>query len=408
MKSILHLFMISAAYLSLMFSPVCSAQDFEENERLPGYWLQDSPLHNFSNFRQPLSPGEYAAVSELVKNISSIFRASKALNPPTGIAVEVVPSFADNFWREEVPFWPEPLRIHVVFYRLFKDCPTCPINKADQDSGGFYLEINSPFVLMEASQVNEQKLPMFARMHNLFRSVGAAHGFPAYENEWMLLTKSNTPIWLPVSRGEYMRRLLKQERARLKENENLLGEPSVTQTDRHLSEMEKDLKELEKIDPATARQLRENMRKSGSQIAAQSGEDQLQRQEGLKRNREHVSSLENELAAMSPKTLKSQACVAANPLPSMEEGIVSSQGAWGGKNSSMLVSDEPIGQRVVIANKNYFTRKPQADTIKFMAVRSYQGGDLTSSEVNDPFIFRLRKQVADSLDWQALFRLVSP
>lgn len=114
----------------------------------------------------------------------------------------------------------------------------------------FSIFINDPFLICGSPEVNDIFL--------LPVKVADFYGFPIYQNtrqEITVISKINEPLFVPVSRQEYLKELIIAEENKQKTAGNQTGN-SVEDI---LSEMEKSYRELLKIDPAEAAVFKTSM-----------------------------------------------------------------------------------------------------------------------------------------------------
>lgn len=107
----------------------------------------------------------------------------------------------------------------------------------------FSIFINDPFPICGSAEVNDIFL--------LPVKVADFYGFPIYQNtrqEITVISKINEPLFLPVSRQEYLKELIYAEESKQKN----AGNQTDNSVEDILSEMEKSYSELLKIDPTEA------------------------------------------------------------------------------------------------------------------------------------------------------------
>lgn len=130
---------------------------------------------------------------------------------------------------------------------------------------------------------------------------GDFHGYPVYRNtdkEVTVISKTATPLFIPVTREEYLQQLIKTESAKQGKEE---GSQQKSDSEIILAEMEKSYRELLKTDARAAAEFRTEIQKFRADMANEQDGDAPA---GL------LASLKAELAKMSPAERKQPAVYA--------------------------------------------------------------------------------------------------
>jgi hypothetical protein len=93
------------------------------------------------------------------------------------------------------------------------------------------------------------------------------YGFPVYQNtdsEVTVISKSKAPLFIPVTREEYLRQLINTESAR---NDKKEGSAQKSDSEIILAEMEKSYIELLKVDPGAAAEFKTEIQRFRTDIA---------------------------------------------------------------------------------------------------------------------------------------------
>lgn len=184
----------------------------------PGTWapleLQPPRSHNYR-----LADLEAAQVE--VRQVDAIFRRDKALDPPpAGMLVEPGGDVGTGPPPQQVPYRRDvvPAFYAILFLHPSEMCRdgACRIVKGEGE--GVHVYINRPYNTLFWS---DYQSPPFGEPHDaqtLYfapRQVGTVGGYPLYENGYVVMTHRTQPIWVAVSREDFVRARIVRLRGKL-------------------------------------------------------------------------------------------------------------------------------------------------------------------------------------------------
>ncbi|MEK9137877.1 MAG: hypothetical protein AAB393_12200, partial [Bacteroidota bacterium] len=325
-----------------------------------------------------------------------VFHSASALNPPMGVEVRFFPT-TEYFimGQQHSSREPIPLRIHIPIWKLFQNCATCPIEMAVEATAGVELRSNDIEALFGVGEQMEDG----RKFYTVPRVVRSEHGFPMHEDEFVVMTKVQRPMGIPVTREQYLRHFLRKTKADLAEAERQLAQRPTDTADETLRQVRRNMEEaartMERLDPNAARQMREEMAKTDRETREQMKKDEpaimAEREEGLGRSRSMIRRVERELAAMTSEERRAPAYI-LNALPGCKDSA----------NIAAMTYSVECGRPIMFINPAFFDTSAARTAIQLIVMKSLQGGDPTAAQINDPLMFRLRSDIYSTLDWGAL------
>ncbi len=396
---------------ALLFSTLIAfAASFAQEvppEKITGRWAADLHLNiNLWGGRIPseikITATQRTELTGIVQRISRVFHSTSALNPPMGVEVRFFPT-TEYFimGQQHSSREPIPLRINMPIWKLFQNCATCPIEIAVEASAGIELRSNDIEALFGVGEQMEDG----RKFYTVPRVVRSEHGFPMHEGELIVLTKIHRPMGIPVTREQYLRHFLRKTKAELNEAERMLAQRPTDTVDVALRQMRRDMEEaartMERIDPNAARRMREEMAKKDRETREQMQREEpaimaqlAERKEEIAKYRILTRRVERWLAAMTSEDRRAPAYM-LNPLPGCKENADS-------LTIAAMTYSEECGRPIMFINPDFFETSAPRTAIQLIVMKSFQGGDPTAAQINDPFLFRLRSDIYSTLDWNAL------
>lgn len=245
----------SIGMVAIEQEPGAPATDLPVGEtRIPGAWGVGENLYNMTAADRPAAMAVRTAVASLVAPV---------LSPYLGWAWRAsTEDLADVTLAAPGAF---PYRVHVFGLMRSQECPACPIITDTHGVTMVRLEINYVEALGERDQATL-----------------VAEGFflePSFGDDRRLFTRQGRPpLWVPVTREAYL-----QARVRFAER---IGGSASTEMDAAVAEFEAAMKELEKTNPAAARQARAEFEASRALMRRQTAD-------GATALRDELASLSN-------------------------------------------------------------------------------------------------------------------
>jgi hypothetical protein len=386
--------------LAALVATVASAQQTIQVEG-PGRWAPDGRLDialsgDRVNTEARLTEAQMRDLSAVLGRISNVFRSAPALDPPIGFHPRF--SFQSGYrWEQEsVPGRdPIPLWADLALFRINPDCPDCPIGEGEEARANIEIWMNDIEALFSTGEVMQDGRKMYV----VPRTESTEHGFPVYEGGLVVITRRDAPLGLPVSREQYLRNWIDKSRAESAAGKERIESASPEAMEEKVGRMHADVEQaiakMEEIDPAAAAKMREELARSEAETPAAMEEQkpalEQARAQGMSQYDGLITSVEKELAAMTPEQRRSPARV----LGSTGAGSAMSDAAG-------LVISETEGNPVLFLNPDFFDRSLPRTTIQLIVLRSVQGGDPSAAMANDPVTYGFRRNIDATLDWRAL------
>ena len=178
-------------------------------------WMGRDSLYNMSQV------GPRGARAQ---QILEIFKHAAFLNPPQGFEVQVelmgVGQGPFDFHRDDVAATgPHPGAFRMGF-NLF------PGSAKQAGETGIHITLDVNFIPSTSNPghstgtqalkpvVTDAKGPILRGPEGGWRQTGAFHGFPLYRDELIVLTRNRQPLYVPVSRDEYLRAMIEDYAAK--------------------------------------------------------------------------------------------------------------------------------------------------------------------------------------------------
>jgi hypothetical protein len=383
----------------------------QEGPPIPGRWAEMLPLNRFHrgwNRRDfiKVTPAQATEMQRLADRIVSIVRSSTAM-PPPGFEVEFTAStdWADYLQtRPGMPSWALPLRAQFLFYKLRRDCATCPVESTDQPSAFLSFFIN------DVGQVGDFAEGRGLQSANGYwrivpRVMGEEHGMPVYESPYgsIVLTRTDRPLWFPVSQAEYMDRIIRWRASEVDKAQTEIARTGARDT-RTVADMQARIAELKKSDPDEAARWQEAIDETRPILAT----SQDLRGDDLREKRRLLAETERDLAAMTPAERAKPAVQAAPGLARYRNSVILGAAASpAAERASLLANDGQAGRPVMAWNQAFLdtTLARTAPQLLVMTGGQYGGTPQEAGE-RDADVLAMRRAVYDSLDWSAVRALV--
>jgi hypothetical protein len=217
-------------------------------ERTPGQWHPD-PIVGAE-----VAAPDRAAAGALLTSLSRFFRDAPLLKTPFGFDASLVlepPREAETIG---------PRGTHSVEFKLwlpetFQPCDTCPPRHANEAGTSIQVRVNDLYRVLTAVVDDDQGRPLYEVDGELSRDTAITR---LRGGSLVMVRPGAPPLWTPVTREEFLRARIKDIKARFSHADRDLAAG--------LKEQEAVLKELEKTDPATARQVRAQMAEALKQL----------------------------------------------------------------------------------------------------------------------------------------------
>jgi len=186
------------------------------------------------------------------------------------------------------------------------------------------------------------------------------YGFPVYRNtnnEVTVISKSRTPLFVTVTREEYLQQLIKAETGKQNKQE---GSQHKSDSEVILAEMEKSYRELLKMDAEAAAEFRLEIQKFRSDMAKDQNDDAPV---GL------LTSLKAELAKLSPAERKQPALYAVGAFEK-----------YGNFSGLVPESNREEGTALVRLAPAYASMTNNKQTINMLVISWNVGSDNSNSD----------------------------
>lgn len=306
---------------------------------------------NLTNFARNLKRADVNIAEQTIAQIHKVFLADPALSPtPTGLLVipngsvgygPSSPHSASSlpFRRDLVPY---DFRITLLHPKQY--CPNgsnCRIDIGEGPSLG--VNVNTPVAaLFRPRPFENTEATPENRWYFAPKKIGDVAGFPLYENGRVVITKTQRPLWIAVTREEFVR-----------------------------NEVQK------------ARQYLDHTRSSASQNKSNAA----YLQSFIQRSEQNLQKLEQKLSTLSDRSAPAYCCTHK-----------------GGQLSELAEPNEQAIQPVVRLNKDFFDSALSPGTAQVITVDTPITIDLTlgKGHKDRPLI----EDIINKLDWQGLAALV--
>ena len=412
-------------FVFLFFSVSVFAQ--VSNDSLRGYWIENEGLNYTYNVFNPstkeidvfnLSANELRNIRNNIRVVTDIFKSNKALNPPMGTAVYFYGQGGQ--WLElSNKNSPRPFNFSLLERRLFKNCDTCRTSLASEAYPLLTITVNDLTSLLRIApyknDINKDPIALPERWFIAPTLQERFKDFPAEfteEVDFILLSKINKPIGIPVTQEEFLKEAIRVTKKDYLEIQKKLSESTYETGKKELDDiskdMEKAIRDMERIDPNTARNMRQEFEKQKREtlenLRAGEKDNTKTKQEGISNTKFILDSLEKEL-----ETLTSEERLA----PALYK-------FWGyaeddSTNQKILSLNQNRNERisglvdrggfpVIKINPNYFSaaiNKTDAQLIVLKILREYR--TLRPSE----FLSNLVEKIYNNLNLLSIFELLN-
>lgn len=387
---------LAAIFLSLAHAQV-------PPEKITGRWnLAElaAPTNNLVR----TAPAQLATVNATLKRVQTIFNSSSALNPPMGVELKCYGELREWLATEGVAHpagAPIPFRLELNFFRLFQDCPTCPIERAVEASGWVGVLVNDIAVLLEPFSKDSTGWKMWLAP----RRIGTEHGFPVYESHGgsVALTKITAPMWLPVNQQDFLKFRIEEMNHELSQAQKVHTR-APSEQESTMAEMRQAMRDLARIDPQAAQEMQKTLDETTRQLRENAPAQSKEWEEGLAKSRQIVRALEAELAGLSASQRLAPAYFTSARADlegfEEEERVNRLQIREQGRLSGLVDNGEASGRMVVTINPNFFNRQRPRTAVQLLVVKH--------RKTQDPIVQALRKEAYATVNWPALFELVQP
>lgn len=214
-------------------------------------------------------------------------------------------------------------------------------------------------------------------------------GYPVYnygKGEAIVFYSGKEPLFLPVTKEEYLSALISEEEKKQKNN-------NVISVDENLKEMEKAYQQLLRVDKASAEEFRKHMESFAKEISGKEPAVDL------------LSSLKNELNRLSPQERKKQACYSPGAMEKHRNfsGLVPENSSIKGEplvkaNPNLIINDHKNIYLIVLKMRISSLSGYDATAVRLYKPTKGEGYDLT-----DNVLFELYN---DKSIWEKIIILV--
>jgi len=256
--------------------------------------------------RMGFNKQEQTAMRAGMFKVLEVLHELPILNPPRGWAVG---SSAVLGWYEGEGRTILTGSTTTIFKGYYKNLKTGKVTR-DVEGPSFEIYFNDIDVIVSqqagiaaGSFINAPLIPRYVQ------------GFPVYKNRYVVITKSNAPLFLPVSQEAFLRKEIGQAQERVDQAKKSItvGMPSqrwAKDKKQQIDEFMSSLKYTEQENPAKAKADKEKfllqMQKNDSMFKSFDAQYLKDAQGGLDRAMSDLRKLEEQLAALSPQERQAQ------------------------------------------------------------------------------------------------------
>lgn len=356
----------------------------------------------------PLTAVEARLMNEQLRRLAAVFARLRVLNPPMGFEVHPRAHFGPYRWEPSRRPGPAPGYVMMPFYGYFNVCnPDCHVvlGTAAEPLVVIIVSANSIGSIEWRGKPGWQddQGPMFLEP----RLIGHVAGFPKYDDEFVVLTRIERPLWIPVSQERFIRNAIgtwKKHQADVEPAAKLSPyQQWLREKDTRARESEKAYQDLRKVDSKAAETYRAQMAKTEEEVTerlkAEDAKYQAAAAGGIATVARQVAALEAELASLSP---------AARTSPAHYLG---SHGA-GARPSELADAGRDGARRVVMPNPDFFDSRRSKTSFQLLAVKFEPRVEDLRDHVahfpwtNDVFALQTLEAVMRDVDWTLLASLL--
>lgn len=416
--------LIKCVTIIILFPALILAQTISDS--ISGYWKENEELmfeyDIFNNYtkdfdRYKPTTSENSDIQKKILLITDLFKRNMALNPPLGSAVYFYGDGGTELELASVAS-PKAVRITLQERRLFRDCDTCRIILATEAFPLLTITFNylQSFLTqaLYKNNVNKNPAPLNDRWFISPNLQEKIQGFPAEiteEADFVILTKINRPFGIPVTQEEYLTEAIKVTKRDYLETEKNLSSSTLISAQKELDdidrEMQNSIREMERVDPNTARTMREEFEKQKKEtlanLRAVENDNAKEKQEGLKNYRFILDQLESELESLSYQEKVSPAFY--KHWGYAEDDSTGQKLLLLNKDKSERISGlvDKGGFPVVKFNPRFFNTILRSTDIQIMVVKINR---LYRSLSANEYLDKLINKICENLDFCSLFEMV--
>ncbi len=399
---------LAAALVTLLLSTATSAQAPARSVRgfypeLTGEWAQTLDLAAPAEYQ--LSSAQAQTFARRLGQLASILREARVFNPPLGFQ----PRLRERFWfpgrclaaADRCSGMPVQAQIGMTFYYFIEEGGKP--NWGGEANTSADIWVNDLLATLGRNyDLGYEGLPLpdGRRISYLPRKSGEIAGFPVYEDRTLVVTNGRRPVWVPVTRDQYLLATIQWREQELARTQSRPGSSDQyrqweSQREERRKTREQMYRKLKATDPAAAeKMLRQSLDMEARMEAAlkSSATNADPGLASLKPLRDTLDALRAQRAALSPAERAEQACLAGRV----------DQPATALDLERRLVPATTEGARPLVAiNPDFFDRtRPRADW-QLITVTVNTGG-LPRDHIGVKRLFEFR----ESVDWKRVAALL--
>ena len=360
---------------------------------LAGEWQQKLQTGAVAEYRLPAA--EAARFTRRLEALAGVIHAAPVLQPPRGIQprLRAYVSYRQEGDSGRASRQPVQGRETVELYFYFADRNGKPFWGGENLTVADFW-VNDPLMTLGAEhdlRYEGLPLPDGRRIRYMPVRTGELGGFPVYDEKRVIVSRSTRPLWVPVTREQYLSALVRAREQDLAGAESGFARDPYTLWLSERGKRERTRDEIYKAVKARSAQEAEQFLRTAADMETRT-EAALKatpREEpaSLRTLRNGVAGLRSELAAMAPAERNSQAWIAR----------------LGDVTSGLLPAGTSGARALVAVNWDFLDRsRPRADWQLVTAV--FEPGVLRN---NPGHVGSIRlKQLRESTDWRKVATLL--
>lgn len=353
-----------------------------------GEWQQTLSLKPLQEDTR-LSPAEAARFARKLTAFADILHAASVFQPPRGIMPRLKAYFTSRQEGDTGRVYRQPVqgREHVALFFFLKDRTGQAVWGGENATiADFY--VNDPQMAMgvEYDLVYEGlPLPDGRRIRFAPAKTAEVGGYPVYDEKYVVITRSPRPVWIPVTREQYLSALIRVRQEQVDSAQAQQRDPyQVWLSERQKREQTRDevYAALKKTSAAQAEQFLKSQADIEARTETEMKKLSAQQDPGpLRAMRAGVAALREELARMPAGERQSQAWL---------------QKMGDAGTSSLLPAGTAGARPLVVINWDFLDRsRPRADWQIVVGV--FEPGIIRNLHEHPGFV-RL-KQFRETTEW---------
>jgi hypothetical protein len=263
-----------------------------------------------------LGPAAARALIDKMEGIMAVLAEPAVFHPPIGFQARARTDYRGRICRSGEDLCSEgPASVYqaITFY-YFMAQDDGKAHWGGEANSSAVLHINDTGHLYDLAPQREALLPDGRSIAALPAETGRFYGFPQYKRSRLILPRPGVPIWVPVSREQYLEALIRardHEIAKLRSDQASVVDPYATwvaERAERAQSAEETYQALKKMDPVKAEEFRRMNEQMEAGIEAQLQAVRMPADDlGMLRTFETTTArLRDELASMSPRERASQ------------------------------------------------------------------------------------------------------